>query len=278
MVFQASLAPLHTRKLAEHPIPQSQFEETSLSSRGTTGTTGTATSTGTTGSTSSTSASTGSSTSASTGSSTRTVGDESTHVHKIETVATEKEGAFMDLVASKRRDSSPPLNANFQPKSGDSSVGNSSFNGFSQETRKRKLEAIARGSILLLPLLTTMVGEEDMNSLFLSEFANESSSTNNPQGESSELVQWFNKNIQPNVKPNTAYIACSDAQQITPVNAPPFDPNGPFYVSFLIPTVHANASKAGQLENVVMEVTCNVVDISVSPLSEKSERLPIVVQ
>jgi len=162
----------------------------------------------------------------------------STHYHNIETVSSAEKDSLSDFVKAKRDDQSPINVSLQQSKSGIESPPPSNST--------RKLESIGKS-----------IHDGDINSIFLSEFANESSSTND--SESSELVQWFNRNI--NVKPNTAYLACNDVQQITPVNSPPIDSGAPFYVSFLVPT---NASKSSQNDdNLVMEITCQVMDISI---------------
>jgi hypothetical protein len=165
--------------------------------------------------------------------------------------------ALDELRAAKRSDSSPTYSLKQMDYQSKQHLYNNSYSSSIDAIRKRRFAALGKG---------TDSEEESMSSIFMNEFANESSAVDDSK-QSPDLVRWFNNNIQP--KPNTAYMACSDVQQIIPENSQPFDPNAPLYVSFLVPSSHAHGNGSDSTamkgeDSIMMEITCQIVDISIT--------------
>jgi len=103
---------------------------------------------------------------------------------------------------------------------------------------------------------------------------NESSTENNTQNnaqQSQTVVQfdWLK------AKPNTAYFSVNgEFKQIIPANQPAYDPEQPSFLSLLIPSQNLpnraglSSMLAGEdVDNAVVEITTQVIDIRVAPLS-----------
>jgi len=84
-------------------------------------------------------------------------------------------------------------------------------------------------------------------------------------------------NAQPQIqhwKPNTTYLMCADVQQITPPPTVEVDESAPFMVAFLIPpdSFGSPAPNAQSESESLLEVTCQVVDVSVIPSGNSQRR------
>jgi len=106
-------------------------------------------------------------------------------------------------------------------------------------------------------------------------------STNPPAPKSTRKdLSEVSKIIRPEIanwKPNTTYLLCTNVSQIIPPpSASIEDPDAPLMVSFLIPPDSLNGSQATSStsdnlgDESVLEVTCQVVDVSNIPLNNRT--------
>jgi len=115
-------------------------------------------------------------------------------------------------------------------------------------------------------------GQEDNGHQFMAEFAemmNESLNQNVSELQDAETQKWFAERLK--LRPNTAFFSVTDFQQIIPPNMQPIDSNSPFFVSLLLPARSlANqlpSTGVMELENTVIEVTCQVVAVNQTNLN-----------
>jgi len=119
----------------------------------------------------------------------------------------------------------------------------------------------------------------DFTTARMEEFSNESNPSNpnvsrNLVINNESLTKFFDEEVI-KYRRNTAYFTCSDFQQLTPLQDEAFDPNSPFYVSFIVPSSAMPNSKfaasrtieeAG-LSNGVVEINCQVIDVNIGQIT-----------
>jgi len=116
----------------------------------------------------------------------------------------------------------------------------------------------------------------DFTTARMEEFSNESNNDNsnftkNLVIDSESLTKFFDDEVI-KYRRNTAYFTASDFQQLTPLQNEAFDPNSPFYVSFIVPSSampnsNLASSPPQDISNGVVEINCQVIDVNIGRIS-----------